>query len=89
MPWVHLSCREKADSHHGASALLTACHVLSEVLQTRLRTEEAQHSSGFLPTWPQDGWPGAETPDPLWALFGEAAGDLTVSTVSRSSRSIR
>lgn len=66
-----------------------ACHMLSEALQTRLRTEEVQHTSGFLPTWSQDGWPGAETPDLGWARFGEAAGDLTVGMVSRSSRSIR
>lgn len=41
VPWMHLSCREKADVHRGASALLMACHVLSEALQTRLRTKEA------------------------------------------------
>lgn len=89
MPWMHLNCREKADSYRGASALLTACYVLSEVLQTRPRTKEAQHTSGFSPTWPQDGWPGAETPDLGWPCSGDAAGNLTVDVVSWSSRSIR
>lgn len=43
--------QEKAASHREASALLTACHALSEVLQRQLRTKEAQHGSGFLLTW--------------------------------------
>lgn len=89
MPWMHLSCQEKADSYCSASALSTSCHMLSEVLQTRLRLEESQCTSGFLLTCPQDGWPGAETAELFWAGFEEAVGAVVASVVSRSSRSIR
>lgn len=86
---MHLSFQEKADTHHGASVSPMACHVLSEALQARLRTKNAQHTSGFLPTWPPDSWPGAVTPNPGWAHSGKPVGDFAVSVVSWSSRSIR
>jgi len=89
VPWMHLSCQEKADIHHGASALPTACHVPSEVLETMLRTEEAQHTSSLSPTWPQDGRLEQRHQTRAGLASGEAAGDLAVGVVSGSSRSIR